>query len=412
MAVVRKTATLRPMPLVSHAEPLDRFTRERVQADVAATMRRKAASEPRLTGLLRLLAPHSAEVRRIAASALEHFSTLGGFERAIFRGLTLEAPASHPVEATRVALAALRAPEPPLCAFVASAQSADMRLAEPLQRISSSGTALYAFAAETARACRGEAGGERLLALAARLKESARFELVEQLLYPLQFLPRLPFALAPALGVLRSLERDLGRWLMLARVSMLASDGRPLVEARERSTSGVVSARAGWGWVAWALGAERALPTKVGMDLLLRLSDRPKVERDPSFLFWAGERGIETVAAPLRDVARGTGLPRQVRAHHVLARGFADKAAARTLFAQASRGTEELKGLALAAAWDVTTEASEREHLRDLAGKHATSRNLATVGWAALVRLACDHGLAGPLVTERRIRWLHEGDVR
>jgi hypothetical protein len=133
---------------------------------------------------------------------------------------------------------------------------------------------------------------------------------------------------------------------------------------------------------------------------------------EASFLFELGARSHKLAEPHLRHLAaQSSGVP-SVRANYALARSYQDDSARRALFTTATRGSEETKGLALAGAWDVLADGEERDRLRDLAGSHATSRNLATVGWASLVRLACDHGLPGPLVTERRVRWLHAGDAR
>jgi len=67
-----------------------------------------------------------------------------------------------------------------------------------------------------------------------------------------------PVAMGPALGVLRSAERHLGRWLVLAEVAVKAGDRSPLDEAKQKSEVGPPSARAAWSLVHWAL-SETAL---------------------------------------------------------------------------------------------------------------------------------------------------------
>jgi hypothetical protein len=407
MAVHRKIAPLRTKPLMQSAEALDRFTRERVREELAAAVKRKGPSEGRIAGLVRTLATHSAMVQKDGEGALRELTDRARFERPLFHALLLQSAAAASVFTSDIVRSALTENSPPNSAFAASALLPCENLRSPLQTLASSTSSSLAFAAEMARACRGEAGGQRLAALAARLKESARLEFIDQVLYPLSFLARLPTALVTALRVLRKSERNLGRWMFLARAGMLATDGAALVEARERASSGVVSGRSAWACVAWALDASAQLPAKLSTDILARLCDRG----ESSFLFELGMRAHKVAESHLRQLAADTTGAQSVRAQHVLASAYKDSNARRALLSTATRGSEETKGLALACAWDAQIDSEERDRLRDLAGSHATSRNLATMGWASLVRLACDHGLPGPLVTERRVRWLHAGDA-
>src|SRR5262249_31150334 len=89
----------------------------------------------------------------------------------------------------------------------------DVCLSKPLARASSARHAHITFACEVARLARGEPTGAHLASIAPKIKESHRIALCGELFVPLVRASCLPIAIAPALAVLRSAERHLGRWL-------------------------------------------------------------------------------------------------------------------------------------------------------------------------------------------------------
>lgn len=78
---------------------------------------------------------------------------------------------------------------------------------------------------------------------------------------------------------------------------------------------------------------------------------------------------------------------------------------ARRALAQSKR--EGLRGLAAAALFDI----SEKDAARDAAAVAATGARAycVVVAWGTLVGLAAAGKLAGPVVTERRLRWVRDG---
>jgi hypothetical protein len=443
MAVVRvlsRRVDVGVKPALSRAEALDRVTRERISLELAAALKRRTPHEAKVAAALRTLAPHSAQLGELCLETLGVLTKRKSFERELFQVCLSFAAESAPSAAVPAILAALSEAEPRLSVLAAASVVSDSgALKEVLQRLSSVGVPSLAFACETARTCRGEAGGDRLAALATRLKESARASYIEQILFPLSFAERLPYALSAALRVLRSAERDLGRFILIAKVGMLATDGAALAEATLRSATGVLSSRPAWRLVAWSLGAgslKNSVPSpKLSAELSARLSDRPSSENDDAFLFALAEAG-EPAAMPLLLAAcaptalpattttpdpdeaptspSGAGVSR-IRAQRALAMRFAQaqpSSAHAVLLTEAKQGKEEIRGLALASAWDAAVDPEQRALVREVAGEAALSRNLATTTWASLVRLSHDSGLPVPLVTERRVRWLTRNDLR
>ena len=161
--------------------------------------------------------------------------------------------------------------------------------------------------------------------------------------------------------------------------------------------------------MSWALAGDAAPPTaRPTLDLIARLSDRPSASRDMTFLFRLAAARALAVKPLLEGQLRGAALADEhaVRAALYLARdhGRADLREALTALAQSKR--EGLRGLAAAALFDV----GEKDAARDAAAVAATgARSLSCVAWGTLVGLAAAGKLAGPVVTERRLRWVRDG---
>ena len=129
---------------------------------------------------------------------------------------------------------------------------------------------------------------------------------------PLARAPNVSVGVIPAFALLRSAERHLGRWLLLAEVGARAGDCSALGEARERAQSGAASARAAWTLVAWALEDAdavnhlRSRPTapsvRLTLELIARLSDSPECATGHILLVSHRKRLASTCGSDARGV--------------------------------------------------------------------------------------------------------------
>src|SRR5690606_22752733 len=136
----------------------------------------------------------------------------------------------------------------------------------------------------------------------------------------------LPPGIAPALAVLRSTERHLGRWLVLGQTGQAADDLSALEEALSQSQRGPASSRPAWALVAWALGSELTSDVKPNLELIARLSDRPSADKDTTFLFRLARAKRPEARSMLDGLAR-CGRPKNplgVRAALRLAEQYGD----------------------------------------------------------------------------------------
>jgi hypothetical protein len=258
------------------------------------------------------------------------------------------------------------------------------------------------------------------------IKESHRISLCVDLFVPLARSAPVSAFVGPALGVLRGAERHLGRWLVMAEVAVRAGDRSPLEEALQKATVGPQSARAAWSLVAWALtDSSNAVPgpaplTRPTVELVARLSDRPSADRDTTFLFRLARVKAPVARPMLEALARTLPLADDVsiRAALFLARDHARDDLRDALVEAATVGKrEDLRGLAVAAMWD----AGMRDRARELADELLTSKTLANVAWATLVRAAAarssresasaaaGQASGGQIVTETPFRWVQWG---
>lgn len=394
--------------------PLER----RIEDELGQVLLRPDASSPRLAGVLRALAPTSASARAMLGEVARVLLRRGALGSDVYSAAVralVEADDKRAIPLLKAALGTESAGG--LATLSAACFTADAALATPLARAAVSPKAITAFAAEVARVARGEASGARLVQLAPRVNEVHRIELCLQVLAPLARRPALPQACRAALVVLREAERHLGRWLVFAELGTRAGDASALEQARAKSVSGPESARLAWALAVWVLDPTQPAPSKrPSAELLARMSDRPSIEHDLSFLFrLAHARAaavrpmLETLAAPrfidgaplatLRDELA-------VRAARSLGRDYGKRETAPLLAAVAAGPREELRGLATAALWDLGA-AEEAESATEAL---AESSSLTSQAWGALVRKAALEG-SSPVLTETTFRRLHWGSV-
>lgn len=410
-------------PAVARAELIDKPTRARVEAEIEQALKRRSTTEGKLAGVVRALAPHSAQLRSSLADAATTLAKRGHVDRELFatgvRALS-EAGDRHASQLVRAVIE--RDDGGGFAALGAASRLTDAALAKPLAKHAAMGSAHVAFAAEVARLARGESQGGHLRSVAPMIKESHRIALCLELFLPLSRGVVLPDAIGPALAILRSAERHLGRWLVFGQVANLAGDKEPIAEASERATTGAASARAAWSLVRWALadGAAGSLPVRdedkpsvrPTVELMARLSDRPSADRDMSFLFAMARAGLPTVRPMLESLVKGANLQSEIgiRAAMHLARDHGREELGTEIESIAASGKkDELRGLACAALWDV----GRRDRARELAEELGVSRHLGNVAWAALVRAAMTrpHAVAptGFLTGEAPFRWIQWG---
>jgi len=398
-----------PKGEVSRVEPA-----ERIQADVAAALRRRPAQDARLAGALRTLVPLSADLRALLVKTVDTLVKRGSFDRALYRSsirALAELGDRRAAPLLKKALASDGAGG--LTTLSAASFTSDPALGEPLARLAASRHPHLAFGAEVARVARGESDGNHLASVAPKIKEAHRIGLCAEIFVPLLWRPPVPVAIARALAVLRDAERHLGRWLVLGEVAARAGDPTPVREADERAKEGPSSSRSAWALVRWALQIGMAQPPTVRptVELVARLSDRPSAERDPTFLYRLAAAKVSSARPMLENLVKGPGLGSEsaVRAALYLVRdhGRADLREQLLQTAQSARH-EAIRGLAAAALYD----AGERDLAQGLAESLLGSKQLPTLTWGALLRAASSPRANGPgLVEEPTYRRVQLGWV-
>jgi hypothetical protein len=442
----------RKAPL-ARAEIIDKPTRGRLEAELEQALKRKIegdgadgarAQEAQLAGVLRALGPMSPSLRAALADVATTLLRKGAVTRELYSG-AVRCLAESSDKSTGPLLTAALASEDAggAPALLGACVCRDAALAPLLAKIAGSRQSHLAFAAETARVSRGESNGANLASMAPMIKESHRISLCVELFMPLARATPLAPVIGPALAVLRSAERHLGRWLVLGEVAALGGDPTPIDDASKKSQTGPQSARAAWTMVHWAMrdrvahrrgGGRVPVPdVRPTVELIARLSDRPSADRDPTFLFRLAEAGAPLARPMLEALAKGSPLADEgaVRAALYLARdhGRADmREALEATYAAPPR--EELRGLAAAALWD----AGHTERAREMADALLESPALCNVAWGSLLRLAASTAAAPddgdgasdgapatlateplppvpgvPLVNETTYRWVQRG---
>lgn len=418
-------------PDLARADSIDKATRARLEAEIDAALKRRPTSESKLGGALRALCPHSAALRGHVHDALEVLVRRRSFDRELYSACVRSLGECGDKRAPVAVKSALASDDAGGAATFAAAcalpRDAAADLGPLLGKIAASRQSHLAFSAEVARVVRKESNGSLLKQLAPMIKEAHRISLCVDLLLPLVRRAPVPVAIAPALEVLRSAERHLGRWLVMAEVAVRAGDRAPLDEARTKSTSGPQSSRGAWGLVAWALeqsqreaAVDRSPPVsgdaatntcpdvRPTVELIARLSDRPSANRDMTFLFRMADARVAHARAMLETMVRGGQLTDEngVRAALYLARdhGRGDLEGSLAEVATASR-REELRGLAAAALWDLGRHDRAREITDDL----VASKTLSNVAWGALVRAAGARPHPSAVLTEPNVRFVQWG---
>jgi hypothetical protein len=384
----------------------------RLEGEACSAMRRKPAHESHLSGALRVLAPYSGRLLDVLGGLVGAMVQRGALSRPLYAASVRALAAAGGERAVIPLQRALgREDAGGLATLSAACFTRRPELGEAIARVAVRRQPHLAFAAEVARLARGESNGEHIASIAPKIKESHRIALCVEVLVPLLWrLEALPLAIAPALDVLRSAERHLGRWLVLGELVTRAGDDRPLSEARQRAQEGPASARAAWGLVAWALaGAAAPAPNvRPTAELVARLSDRPSADRDMTFLFRLAAAGVPTARPMLDSLAKASGDRHETALRAI---GYLVQLHGRTELrekltdAAANGHKEALRGLASAALFDAGDPGSAVA----LAGPLVDSRVLPTAAWSALVLLAGDGLVRGPLVNEPTFRSLQLG---
>ncbi|MEZ4376128.1 MAG: hypothetical protein R3B07_35310 [Polyangiaceae bacterium] len=385
----------------------------RLIRELKASLRRRPKSELPLAGALRVFAPWSTELRHELATAAATLVRRGSFERPLYASSVRALAESAPTVVAEVLDEALtKDAAGGLATLSAACFCREKKLGQNLGRIVIGSQPHLAFAAELARAARGESDAQLLVGLAPKIKESHRIALCLEVVLPLTRGAQLPPGVAPALKVLRSTERHLGRWLVMAQAGQSAGDDSVRDEALREATAGAVSSRPAWSLVAWALGAEPPESVRPNLELIARLSDRPSADRDPSFLFRLARAGRPEARAMLDHMA-GAGRPKDalgIRASLRLMQYFdpAAQAEARQRGLQQvveGSGKDPLRALAVAALTDLHAgngglSPDLRARLNALQG----SKALRAACWAALAECA-----PGSAVNEASFRRLEYG---
>lgn len=427
----KRVDVLPKKPSVARAEIVDKGTRTRLETELDAALKRKPTNEAKLGGALRAVAVISPALRSSLVEATQVMVRRGSYTREMYwacmRSLA-EAEDRNVTALLRSALAGDDAGGNATLSAACFSRSPD--LAPSLAKLAASQKAHLAFGAETARVCRRESNGAHLSAIAPMIKESHRIALCVDVFIPLARSAPIPVHVSPALSVLRGAERHLGRWLVLAEVAVKSGDLGPLEEAKQKADVGPSSARAAWSLVAWALSDVRAgvvagsapvaaPATRPTVELVARLSDRPSADRDTTFLFRMARARSASCRPMLDGLAKSIPLTDElaIRAASYLARdhGRDDMKEALVDCALNAR-RDELRGLAVAALWDVGTPAA-REKARELSDELVVSRCISSVAWGALVRAAHANtktsASARPddslVVSETAFRWVHWG---
>ncbi len=391
------------------AEWLNEAVVDRVSTDIGSALRRRPAHEQRLAGVIRALSPFSQSMRSAVAEATSTLIRRGSFDRCLYKSCIRAISETNGKKAAGLlnnALASEKAGG--LWTLCAASYVREKKIANALAKAATSRHPHLAFAAEVARAARGECDGTRLTAIAPKIKESHRITICGEVFVPLSRGNFLPSCTTPALAVLRDAERHLGRWLVLAEVATRAQDAGPLLEAQEKAKNGPSSARSAWTLVAWALTGDSTPPTtRPTVELVARLSDRPSADRDTTFLFRLAACGAHSARPMLESAVKTTPIVDEVgvRAALFLLRdhGRADLREALIAVAKTSK-REDLRGMGMACLWD----AGDRDTAASLAKASLRSRSLPTAAWASLVQAAAEHGWEHPLTNEptfRRLQW-------
>jgi len=407
-------------PALARTDLVGKVARERFEEEIEAALKRRPSNEARVAGALRALAPLSPQLRVAMADALRVMLRRRTLDRELYGACIRSLAECKDKAAPSLLKQALAEGDAGGTATLsAAAQCAEAELGPLLSKIAASRQSHLAFGAEAARVARGEASGSHLLSLAPMIKESHRIALCVELFVPLARGTAVSPAIAPALYVLGEAERHLGRWLVLGEVATKAGDKGALTEARSRAQDGPASSRAAWALVAWALedglaqtrGEAPPPPpsTRPTVELVARLSDRPSADRDMTFLFRLAKAKAPAAKGMLEALAKATPLSDEigVRAAMHLARDFGrDDLRAELLSIARGQKREDLRGLAAAALWDV----GAHDVARDLADELVTSRCLANVVWASLLRAAALRSSESELLcSETRVRWVHLG---
>jgi hypothetical protein len=384
----------------------------RLEGEASSAIRRKPAHESHLSGALRVLAPYSRRLLDALGTVVDAMVQRGALTRPLYTcGVRALASAGGERVVQPLQRALAREDAGGLATLSAASFTRQPELADAIARVAVRRQPHLAFAAEVARLARGESGGQHIASVAPKIKESHRIALCVEVLVPLLWrLEALPVAIAPALDVLRSAERHLGRWLVFGELVMRAGDDRPLHEARQRAHEGPSSARAAWALVAWALGGPGAPAPKVRptAELVARLSDRPSADRDMTFLFRLAAAGVPSARPMLDSLAKGSGDRHETALRaivHLVQTHGRTELREKLAHAGANAHKEALRGLASAALFDSGDPGSAVV----LAEALADSRALPTAVWSALVLLARDGLVRAPLVSESAFRWIQLG---
>jgi hypothetical protein len=384
----------------------------RLDADLRSALRRRPAHELPLAGALRVLARYSRRLQSALADAFETMVRRGSFDRPLYGALARSLAELEDAKALGALGRALGTDEVGgLGGISAASSSRDPFLGEPLAKLAASRHPHLALAAEVARVARGESNGAHAKEVAPKIKEAHRIALCQEVFVPLLWQPPLAAGIAPALAVLRDAERHLGRWLVLAEVSVRSGDETPIEEARRHARQGASGARAAWSLVAWALDPDAGEPqVRANLELVSRLSDRPSANRDTTFLFRLAEAKVESVRPMLEGLARGP-LPTSeqgVRAALCLAQNYGVDRYREQLFdLMRNRRREPLRGLAAAALFDL----GNRKEALDAVNAVEDSPKLSALAWGAVVRAGASGVERSPLVTEPRFRRIQLGWV-
>jgi hypothetical protein len=410
---------------LARTDLLGKVARARFEEEIDAALKRRPANEAKLAGALRALAPLSPQLRTTLADALKLLLRRRTLDRELYAA-SVRSLAECKDKATpgilRQALAEASAEAGAVATLSAAAACDDPELAPLLSKIAASRQSHLAFGAEVARVARGESNGSHLLALAPMIKESHRISLCVELFVPLARGNPVPKAIAKPLYVLGEAERHLGRWLVLGEVATKSGDHGALEEARLRAEDGPASSRAAWSLVAWALeqvsqrdpvAPPAARPT---VEIVARLSDRPSADRDMTFLFRLACAKAASAKGMLEALAKPVPLSDEIamRAAMHLARDYGRDDLRKELVAIArGQRREDQRGFATAMLWDV----GEHEEARNIADELVTSKCLANVVWASLLRAASLTSSAARstkengalLCSEPHVRWIHLG---
>jgi hypothetical protein len=152
------------------------------------------------------------------------------------------------------------------------------------------------------------------------------------------------------------------------------------------------------------------------VELVARLSDRPSADRDTTFLFRMARARAAAAKPMLEALARPLPLADDVaiRASIFLARDHGREDLREALVeAAVNPKKDELRGLAVAALWDVGL----RDRARDMTDELLASKVIGNVAWGALIRAAGARAAAGSngtsehesVVTETPFRWIQWG---